>query len=49
MKTNKYILFCLFLLYLLPVKATDITKDESKYVTISGAESTSECNITKYF
>ncbi len=36
MKTNKYILFCLFLLYLLPVKATDITKDENKYVTISG-------------
>ena len=36
MKTNKYILFCLFLLYLLPVKAADITKDENKYVTISG-------------
>lgn len=32
MKTNKYILFCLFLLPLLPVKATD----ESKYITISG-------------
>lgn len=36
MKTNKYILFCLFLLYLAPVKATDITKGENKYVTISG-------------
>ena len=36
MKTNKYILFCLFLLYLLPAKATDIPKDEEKYVTISG-------------
>lgn len=32
MKTNKYILFCLFLLYLFPVKATD----ENRYVTISG-------------
>lgn len=36
MKTNKYILFCLSLLYLAPAKASDITKDENKYVTISG-------------
>lgn len=36
MKNKKYILFCLFLLYLAPAKASDITKDENKYVTISG-------------
>lgn len=36
MKTNKYILFCLFLLYLAPAKAINIPKDENKYVTISG-------------
>ena len=28
MKTNKYIPFCLFLLYLAPAKAIDIPKDD---------------------
>lgn len=41
MKNKKYILFCLFLLYLAPAKASDITKDENKYVTISGTVKTS--------
>lgn len=36
MKTYKYILFCLFLLYLMPARATDTAKDESKYITVSG-------------
>ena len=36
MKTYKYILFCLFLLHLTPVKAIEEPKDDGKYVTISG-------------
>ena len=36
MKTNQYILFCLFLLYLTPTKAIEPPTDESKYVTING-------------
>ena len=36
MKTNKYILFCLFLLYLAPAKAINIPNDENKYVTLRG-------------
>lgn len=36
MKTCKYILFCLFLLYLAPAKAVEEPEDDGKYVTISG-------------
>lgn len=36
MKTNQYILFCLFLLYLTPTKAIEPPTDESKYITING-------------
>ena len=36
MKTCKYILFCLFLLYLAPAKAVEEPKDDGRYVTISG-------------
>ncbi len=36
MRTNWYILFCLFPLYLIPAKAIGLPKDDSKYVTISG-------------
>ena len=36
MKTCKYILFCLFLLYLAPAKAVEEPEDDGRYVTISG-------------
>ena len=36
MKTYKYILFCLFLLYLAPAKAVEEPEDDGRYVTISG-------------
>ena len=36
MKTCKYILFCLFLLYLAPAKAIEGPEDDGRYVTISG-------------
>ena len=36
MKTCKYILFCLFLLYLAPAKAIEGLEDDGRYVTISG-------------
>ena len=36
MKTYKYILFCLFLLYLAPAKAIEGPEDDGRYVTISG-------------
>ncbi len=36
MKASKYILFCLFLLYWVPVKAVPAAGDDGKYITVSG-------------